>query len=232
MGIGMEVADAYVRASYLVGTEKEFNNLAQALEARVILVARGYFNEGVELNYLLEEGTLLGRVKVIGALIGAIYVAVSQYPDFRQGVLKIHEDAKAFGEAVVQEFKSVTGITNEHILKKRTMSRDVGALYRIVRNLDGLRTSSPERQRTLKQRIIADLARLCRSYPHDHEVLELLALLKAEELPDLPQTPQEIIAADENRRRKRQELKKEQEPITATGTKPRPRFRYEKTFRL
>ena len=75
-----------------------------------------------ELIYYLDEGSLKGSVRIIGSALLATYVALSQYPAFRNGVIQLYQDARALGNAAIQEFKHITGVREQDIIYRRTIS--------------------------------------------------------------------------------------------------------------
>jgi hypothetical protein len=55
----MQLAYVYVRAEFTRASDTDFDLLAEALEAAALRVAKELFHEGIDVDYLLEEGSLL-----------------------------------------------------------------------------------------------------------------------------------------------------------------------------
>jgi hypothetical protein len=198
----MNIGDVSISANFRNLEEREFRELALSFEQRISIVSPEIYRAHAKIEYSFEEGSLKSRVKAIlaGSLI--LYGAVSEYPSFRDGVIKLHHDAITFGHTIVQEFKSVTGVKDKDIGFKRTMSRDVNRLYRITTNIDALeRPTSPFEKNIIREKIITDIAGVCLANPYDEAIWNIINILPRDKIPGLPKTSDEAIAVVRDRKR-------------------------------
>jgi hypothetical protein len=185
----MNIGDVSISANFRNLEEREFRELALSFEQRISIVSPEIYRAHAKIEYSFEEGSLKSRVKAIlaGSLI--LYGAVSEYPSFRDGVIKLHHDAITFGHTIVQEFKS-------------TMSRDVNRLYRITTNIDALeRPTSPFEKNIIREKIITDIAGVCLANPYDEAIWNIINILPRDKIPGLPKTSDEAIAVVRDRKR-------------------------------
>jgi hypothetical protein len=202
--VNVELVSAYVRADFPEIQESEFDELARSLAERIASISRDFASrvkakDELDLIYDLDQGSLINIAKVFGALM-ATYVFISQYPNFRNGVIQIYEDARAAGESIVQEFKNVTGIKERSIRYERTTPRDVNRLLRIIQNVENPSGEIPESVR--RDAIIADLARLHRQNPDDPTIQRVIDIIPKDQAPPIPRRLEDILALDERRRRR------------------------------
>jgi hypothetical protein len=188
----MELANFYVHARFPEVSRSEFEAMATRLEERVVVLGRSFARRHEaresELIYYFDEGSLVGRAKIIGGLALGVYVAISQYPEFRKGVTELYEDARAFGTAAVQEFRHVTGVREQDILYQRRISRDVNRLHRIVENVDLIASGLVPESDAMRYRdaIVSDIAGLQKSHPTDVSIERLLEVVPGRQLPPMP----------------------------------------------
>jgi len=103
--VNVELVSAYVRADFPDIQESEFDELARSLAESISRIGRDFSarvkaKDEFELIYDLDQGSLVNVARIFGALM-ATYVFISQYPNFRNGVIQIYEDARAAGESIV-----------------------------------------------------------------------------------------------------------------------------------
>jgi hypothetical protein len=89
--------------------EERLNQLGNQIDRVAASVAREIYGEGVEVDVVLEAGSLLIRTTVIAGLLWGGYDAISKYPDFKDGVGQLVEDAHHYGSAVYNEVLKLTG---------------------------------------------------------------------------------------------------------------------------
>ena len=237
----MELANLYVRAESQGVKRAEFEVMAKHLEEIISRLGREFLRrlrvEGEsELIYYLEQGSLIGSARIIGAAVLATYVTISQYPAFRNGVIQLYEDARTMGNAAIEEFKRITRAREQEIIYRRTISRDVNRLRRIVENIDFLSSGHvPESEAVAcRDAIASDIAGLHRAHPEDHSIERLLDLVPRRRIPPIPERMDGIMEMDE-RRRWLQAPGEEPAGARVIAHRPRtraPSFRYQRILRL
>jgi hypothetical protein len=120
----------------------------------------------------------------------------------------------------------LTGTTPNQEVYRRTTSRDMNRLHRIVHSFDQAANHNLSRTGLLQARseVIHDLAGLARANPDDPEIDTILHLLPRDRIPDLPDTPLDAVAIDEREHEHRPPLHDEPEPVA----RHRPRRRFHK----
>jgi hypothetical protein len=204
----MKLLDTYVRVESPEINEQRFRRLATILQERLIPICRN-FSETVgisgesEFVYYLEQGSIINRNNIVSALL-ATYVTLGGYHDFRESVIQLYEDVRSASSAIVNEFKNVVGSKESDIRYKRTESRDVKRLYRLVQNVDLLSSGHrflPETRPRQAAQIVTDLAGLLRSNPNEPELRGVLDIIpQTDHIPPIPRDPDEVLALDRRRR--------------------------------
>jgi hypothetical protein len=197
----MRLAETYIHVEFSV--EAQFDQLARTLEEHIVELAKEIFLREVKIEYLLEEGTLIERTKVIGKTLAVLLGIVAGYHELRESIIHIYKDARSFGEVAIEQFHKITNAPPSTVISRRMISPDVNRLYRIIHNTDLLQTtrlSQPER-RAITDKIISDIAGLYWSNPQDNGVQILLNNLPKEKIPELPNTVAEAVKIEERRRR-------------------------------
>jgi hypothetical protein len=229
----MQVADCYIRVRYPRLGETEFEELRERLVGAATELAHSV-KRSKALDFTLEEGTLRQRLLLIGGIALGAYNIVATYHDFRESAIEIIHDAESFSAAVIDRFHKLTGTTQTDELYRRTTSRDVNRLRRIVAAVDQVSTShvAGTELSSIRQQVIHDLAGLARENPDDLEIAAIIAHLPKDPIPDLPTTPIEAIAFDDKERKWIREgmayRKETLPPLLSTGREgtvaPRRRF--------
>jgi hypothetical protein len=238
----MELADFYIHARFRELSRSEFENMARLSEEYIIGHARAFSERHgptheSEFIYYFDEGSLKQKAKIIGGLVLATYVTLSHYSDFRKSVIELYDDARAFGDAAVQEFQNATGVIEEDILYRRSVSRDVNQLHRIVKNVDLLTSGHLPETEAMEYReaIASDIVALQLAHPIDYSIQRLLEVVPRRHLPFVPRNIDDLVAIVTQRRWEKEELE-----VPAGKRRPRgrlpparvPRYRYERTLRL
>ena len=194
----MQVADCYIHVPYRRLSRQEFEQLSERLLGVAVELARSV-KRGRDMDYIFEEGTLFQRIVVIGGIGLAIYSGVAQYHNFRTSVIDMLHDAKSFSDYSVEKFHDLTHTTPADNIYKRTTSRDLNRLHRIVSSFDDMSQGHvpPSELAAIRRRLIHDLAGLARANPGDPEIAEVMRHLPKGPIPDLPDTPIEAIRMDE-----------------------------------
>jgi hypothetical protein len=117
-------------------------------------LASSLVKRGQDIDFTLEEGTLLQRSLVWGSLtLGALDFA-SHYHDLRESVADAIHDEKTFSDWAIAEFHKITHSEHAREIYRRTSSRDLNRLQRIASNFDRVSGSrvSPDEIRHSRRR--------------------------------------------------------------------------------
>lgn len=205
----MLVVDTYIHAEHGPVRKDTFDRMAITLEQSALQIARESFGRGYELEFLIEEGTLWERVRVFGPKLIRILEVVIVLDSAPSAIADLVEKSHRVGESIIEEFRNVTNTAPHQIIYKRTTSRDVNRLARIMRNVDALSSGNLSRADAarIRDRIIVDLAGLARSNPDDEGVQKLMDQLPTRHLPGFPETPPEAIEWLNDRQKKQGKFK-------------------------
>jgi len=101
---------------------------------------RGSFFLGnqIKTRVRLTEGSLIEHL----AVVGTIYVAISQYPDFRTGVLKLYEDMVRLLQAFTVEAQFVSEAPNESVVHSEARTGLIGILKGLIDRLQYIKDSA------------------------------------------------------------------------------------------
>jgi hypothetical protein len=194
----MQVADCYIHVQYRRLTGEEFDNLKEELE----IVARdlaSIVKRGQDVEFVFEEGTLLQRILIVGRLVIGTLDFLSHHHDLRESVIDMAHDSEAFSNKAIEKFHQLTHTTPNQDIYKRTSSRDVNWLHRIINSFDQAIDGdiSPSELPHVRSQVIHDLAGLARANPGDPEIANIFTLLPKDRIPALPSYPLEAISIDE-----------------------------------
>lgn len=196
----MKLAEIYIRAAH--SGDAAFDSIAVKLEYDVIELTKQIYVRGVNVDFVLQEGSLIERAKVIGKPIALAVGIVAGYHELRESVIDIYHDAQKFGQIAKEQFLKITHTDESAVQYKRTIPPDVTRLYRIVQNTDKLQgTELNSTSRTFyTSRVISDVARLALSNPQDEGIQNLLDNLPKKKIPELPNTVAQAIQIVQRRR--------------------------------
>jgi hypothetical protein len=187
------LAQTSVRFRSLEVDEEELFLLGTQIDRVAAGIAREIYGEGVEVDVVLEAGSLLIRITVLGAFLLGTYDAVSKYPDFKLGVEKLVEDANHYGSAVYKQILKLTGEKEADSVVKRDMTP--GTISRLIdrlENLQELQKHAPAQisQHQLRQ-IIRELEAIERDLqPQERQIID--RALEQRGLPPLRELPERI----------------------------------------
>jgi hypothetical protein len=219
----MQVADCYIHVRYHQLAPREFNRLSDRLY-HVATNLSGVVKRAHDLDFTFEEGSLIQRILLAGTLLASSLDAVSHYHDLRESVVEMMHDGEQFSEWAIARFHQETKTTPNQEVYKRTTSRDMNRLRRIVSNFDQAASGNMSHSGVLHARseIVHDLAGLARANADDPEIQRILHVLPRDRIPDLPSDPLEAIAIDEREQKHRPSF--HEEPELPPRHRPRRRF--------
>ncbi|MDX0584690.1 hypothetical protein GOD01_17530 [Sinorhizobium medicae] len=138
----------------------------------------------VEIEISFEIGSLKTRVQVFLGACLAVYGFVATYPDFKEGLNQMVQDARDFAGSFNEEFISKAGIESEDIVSRQRKIETPGRILRVLESLEEYERRGRNALRDELPRILEQLARaLADLEPQDQKiVVELLQ----KRFPNLP----------------------------------------------
>jgi len=114
--------------------EQRFQELGTQIDAVAARIAREVYGRGVEVDVVLEAGSLLVRITVIGSLLLGGYHAISEYKDFKEGITLLVKDANEWSSGIYKEVLKLTGEQKADTFVRRDMTP--GRIARVIRQLE------------------------------------------------------------------------------------------------
>jgi hypothetical protein len=226
----MQVADCYIHVQYQRLHREEFDELSERLLREATALSE-IVKRGTNLDFTFEEGTLFQRILLIGTLTMSTLDFASHYHDLRESVADMVHDGETFSNYAIKKFHEITGTSPKQDIYKRTSSRDMNRLRRIIHSFDQAAGGNIPRFELsrIRRQVIHDLAGLARANPNDPEIAKIFKSLPKDHIPDLPTSPSEAIAIDETEfERKTPSLERPE----VEGPSRRPRRRFHKRISL
>jgi hypothetical protein len=223
----MHVADCYIHVRYGELAPREFDALSEVLLRYATRLAARSVPRGRELEFTLEEGSLFHRIVVIGGLLLGTGDVLSKYHDLKESVIEMVHDGEEFSDKAIKEFRQLTGAKPDHDIYKRTTSRDMNRLTRIVSSFDVASTKrlNPDELDNLRTQVIHDLAGLVRANPEDPDIEAIFHAIPRNSIPSLPRSPADAVEADAfNLQYKGHHFKEPEEEAPPRPGRPHRRF--------
>jgi hypothetical protein len=194
----MQVADCYIHVRYRRLEPGEFETLSEQLSEVATEVARTV-KRAQELDFTFEEGSLIQRILLVGTFLFSALDAASHYHDLRESVNDAVHDEKTLSDIAIRKFHQITHTKPSQEIYKRTSSRDINRLHRIVSSFDKIAVGNVSRKEAseIRRHVIHDLAGLARENSNDPEIEKILHMLPNDRIPGLPKTIAAAIALDE-----------------------------------
>ena len=117
-----ELAKFYFHVREIELDEKVFGFYGEHLQLSSEKVARNIFEEAETLQIDLKEGSLKGCAIVYGimsTLFGGGYAIVANYPEFKEGLIEICEDAQRFGSDICDDLLHRMGQDRDSVIIRR-----------------------------------------------------------------------------------------------------------------
>lgn len=100
-----------------------------------------FLHPGLEIQIAFEEGSIIARITVIGAL-SLLLQGVCNYPSFKEGVGAIYSDSKRLAEYIVSEAQFHSGSKHGDIIRLEARTGVIGSLHKITLKLDSIKRSA------------------------------------------------------------------------------------------
>jgi hypothetical protein len=211
--------------------EDRLNQLGTQIDGAAAKVAREIYGQGVEIDVVLEAGSLLIRTTVIGALLLGGYDAVSKYSDFKEGVGELVQDAQHYGSAIYNEVLKLIGERKAESVAIRDMTP--GKIARVIERLEKLQQVEKHAPSRLVQEELRRIARDVQAIERDLQPQEkqfVQKQLHLEGLPPLHKLPEPRPGREEEARIG--VVRKQKDRIDRPYSDRRKRLRYHNHFEI
>ena len=111
--------------------EVQLEEAERYLEALTSKYSDLIFNQKTEVHVRLEDGSL----KVVIAIVGALYIGIGQYGSFRSGIDYMINDAKSLKELVTSEIVK-NGLNEADIIESKRAHCDPDKIRRVLLAID------------------------------------------------------------------------------------------------
>jgi len=203
------------------------NELGSQIDDVAAQAAREIYGEGVEVDVVLEAGSLLIRVTVIGLLLGT-YDAISKYPDFKEGVSALVEDARHYGSAIYNEVLKITGERKANSVAKREMTP--GKIADVIQRLERLQELEKQAPRQVVQEELHRIVREVRAIERDLQPQERQFVERELQLKGLPPPDQLPKPIPDHKETRLAILREREDRIGRAAGEKRKRLRYHNHF--
>lgn len=171
-------------------TELNIESIGRLADEVARHVALEVYGEGVEVDVVLEEGSLLTKIGIIGALILGTYHAVADYPDFKIGVAELVSDADTFSNMFIEQFLSKSGAKKTQVTKLTVNAATPGKINRLVNTLEDLDHQADHLKKSEISPTLEKATRTLNSVTRDLTQIEAQHLRKLLEFKHLPEPMQ------------------------------------------
>jgi hypothetical protein len=178
---GIAVAQAYIHLKPFQLGRREFEKLYASSREVAIAAARKTYGPKHLVDIRAEEGSwkFWATVAFVGHGLLSAYDAVSKYPDFRQGMKELRNDAQEYGGEVLRFVLPRAGATPDQ--KEAALRRQMapGSVYRLIKDLDSLDMEHPSLSKVQAAERMKDIEHRVRRLsselpPADMEVIRKL----------------------------------------------------------
>jgi hypothetical protein len=162
LGRGSVVADyidrnilcqAYIHVEIDHLNPQQVDDLKRHLKTFVESRGRFFLYEDVSTDVEFKEGSL----KIYGTVVGALYIAISQYGSFRSGVDYLATDTKRLAECIASESLFLTKSRHDKTIRVEARVGIAGSLKNAVDKLDRIRGELADVSLNQTNRRIAEL---------------------------------------------------------------------------
>ena len=128
-----KIAETYFHLKVNVEKEKLYE-LKEYLEYVAAISAKEHFGFEVNIEILVEEGSIKGWLKVAGIL----YAGVAAYGSFRSGIDYLVKDGRGFSDYVIERLHTDTNLPDESYYRTERRLGTPGRIKRLYPKLDEL----------------------------------------------------------------------------------------------
>jgi hypothetical protein len=147
-------------------SEKELRQFGHRVDHAARQAAIRNFKTAVLINVEIEEGSLIGRVTALAALVAIYTGLISDYKGVKDGIMEMCKDARSFGLDVCTKAIDLAGISNKQVYRIERRTKTVGKLGRLLTDVERLEKSiddlTPTQMRNELNRLNHELQTIAR----------------------------------------------------------------------
>lgn len=182
------LSQSYVHVDAKTISIDEFNKFKELIDSFIKDRGKFFIYTDVESDVEVHEGSL----KMYATILGSLWIAIGQYPSFREGIILLYEDSQRLANAISTEALFQSKSRHQNIIKIESRPGVVGSLNRIIKlinqadNIDRDFSGkiSVNRLSILKNKIDKLLKNLSKS-PKDLQYIKINLLIEINKMPPL-----------------------------------------------
>ena len=132
------ICQTYIHFDLPMPDEEDLGLLQDSLSSFIDTRSNFLLRQNVETKVEVKDGSIIQYLTVLGSL----YVLISQYPKFREGVIAIYNDIKLLTEGATLEAQYVTRAPTSSIVHSEARMGLIGILKGILDRLQNIDSSS------------------------------------------------------------------------------------------
>jgi hypothetical protein len=171
-------------------SEDRFQQLVTQIDDAAERVTLEIYGPNIQVDVVLESGSLLVRITLIGTLLWGGYDAVSKYKDFKEGAVELAQDAQKYGSTIYNEVLKLTGQQKADRVDIKDMTP--GKITRVIQRLEKVHELEKKGPDRVVQDELQQIAREAQAIKRDLEPEETKSFddwLKSKGLPPLEKLP-------------------------------------------
>jgi hypothetical protein len=199
MGLGEEemaqLTEAYIRLQPFYITAERLEALGKATDTFARDAALRIYEQPVEIEVELIEGTLWGKIKVTGAIIFTVYTGYSSIDGAITTTERLCKNANIFGDYVCSSFIKESGASPHQVVRVEHRLKTPGKLRRALLRIERLDKAAKKLSKEELQKRLHDARRELNAAMKDLDVDEVKmlesTLQSLEHLPPVREWPDE-----------------------------------------
>ncbi len=128
------LCQAYIHADKNI-SHNDLIILQKELENFVTTRAKFFFYEDVETNVKIEKGSVITWATILGTF-SALYYAIANYKNFKDGIIEIYNDVRRFSDAIVSESLFQSKTKHNNIIRIESRPGIIGNLKRLIEKIE------------------------------------------------------------------------------------------------
>jgi len=116
----------------------QIERLGRIADEAAAYAARSVYGDKVEIDVVLQEGSILTKVTVIGGLLIGVYHATGSYPDFKDGMAMLCDDASKYSQVFVNNFIKSSGLPPSSIESVTSTAKTPKRIKKLIEKLEKL----------------------------------------------------------------------------------------------
>jgi hypothetical protein len=181
-----QLAQAYIHLKPYSASDKKLRSLGRYAKRLAQRRAAEIYGRGVIVEIELEEGSLKTRITVVGSILLGTYGGIADYKSFKDSVVEMCSDAKAFSADVCAPFTKKAGVSKGDVYRFERRLKTPGRLYSLGRDLEKLEKSTAELSPRDVQKELARLRGKLDAIAADLSASEINSVVSGLKAPHLP----------------------------------------------